>query len=268
MQPIAIIGAAFLSLAAWQASAQDTCKRTTLGTAQVAAVRDGRTLLLADGREVRLAGLEITEDSRAALQSLIGDRPVRLEVVSTDLDRYGRVVAFTFAGDAQTSLQQALLELGQARVAARVGSKACAEALLAAERTARAGARGLWADPNFALLTPENSVRLRAERGHFTIIEGKVLSVRDSGSTLYLNFGRRWTRDFSVIVLRRNQRIFNDAGLVLKRLEGRRIRVRGVLEQRRGPVIEADAPEQIEIADETMTHAQESQQQTRQETRP
>jgi hypothetical protein len=47
---------------------------------------------------------------------------------------------------------------------------------------------------------------------------------------------------------------------VLKRLEGRRVRVRGVLEQRRGPVIEADAPEQIEIADETMTHAQETQQ--------
>src|SRR5512141_2311542 len=138
--------------------------------------------------------------------------------------------------------QQALLEQGQARVAARVGSKACSEALLAVERAARAGARGLWADPNFALLPPENSARLRAERGHVTIIEGKVLSVRDGGSTLYLNLGRRWTRDFSVIVLRRNQRIFNDAGLVLKRLEGRRIRVRGILEQRRGPVIEADTP--------------------------
>ena len=113
----------------------------------------------------------------------------------------------------QQSLQQALVEQGQARVAARVGSKACAEALLAAERAARAANRGLWADPNFALLRPENDARLRAERGHFTIIEGKVLSVRDSGSTIYLNFGRRWTRDFSVIILRRNQRIFNAAGL-------------------------------------------------------
>lgn len=253
MQPFAIVGAALLSLVAWQASAQDACKLTVLGTARVAAVRDGRTLLLADGRDVRLAGVEIPENSRAVLQGLIGGGPVRLEALSADLDRYGRVVAFGFAGDAQQSLQQALLEQGQARV----GSKACAEALLAAERPARAGARGLWADPNFALLTPENSARLRAERGHFTIIEGKVLSVRDSGSTIYLNFGPRWTRDFSVILLRRNQRIFNDAGLVLKRLEGRRIRVRGILEQRRGPVIEADTPEQIEIADDTMTHAQE-----------
>ena len=60
----------------------------------------------------------------------------------------------------------------------------------------------------------------------------------------------------SVIILRRNQRIFNDAGVEPKRLEGHRIRVRGVLETRRGPVIEADAPEQIEYADDTMTKAQ------------
>ena len=260
MKPFPLIGAAALSLAAWQASAQDTCNLTALGTAQVVAVRDGRTLLLADGRELRLLGIEVTGESRAALQSLIGDRPVRLEALSTNLDRYGRVVAFAFAGDAQQSVQQALLEQGQARVSARVGNKACAEALLAAERTARAGARGLWADPNFAPLAAENDARLRAERGHFTIIEGKVLSVRESGSTIYVNFGPRWTRDFSVIILRRNQRIFKDAGLEPKRLEGRRIRVRGFIEQRRGPVIEADLPEQIEFADDTMTHAQETRQ--------
>jgi endonuclease YncB( thermonuclease family) len=251
MKTSAFVAAIACALVAWPASAEDTCKLTSLGTAQVAAVRDGRTVLLADGRDVRLAGIEVADSSRAALQGLIGDRPLRLEALSTDLDRYGRVVAFAFSGDAQQSLQLALLEQGQARVAARVGGKACAEALFAAERTARAGHRGLWADPNFAPLAADNAARLRAERGRFTIIEGKVLSVRDSGSTIYVNFGRRWTRDFSVIILRRDQRIFKDAGLEPKRLEGHRIRVRGVLEQRRGPVIEADAPEQIEFADET-----------------
>ena len=249
MKPFPIVAAAALSLAAWQASAQDACKLTALGTANVAAVRDGRTLLLADGRELRLAAIEIADNSRPALQSLIGDRPLRLEALGANLDRYGRVVAFAYAGDGQKSLQQGLLEQGQARVSARVGNKACADVLLAAERTARADHRGLWADPNFAPLAAENDARLRAERGHFTIIEGKVLSVRESGSTIYVNFGPRWARDFGVVILRRNQRIFKDAGLEPKRLEGRRIRVRGWLEQRRGPLIEADAPEQIEYAD-------------------
>jgi hypothetical protein len=34
-----------------------------------------------------------------------------------------------------------------------------------------------------------------------------------------------------------------------KQLEGRRIRVRGFLELRRGPIVAAEAPEQIEFAD-------------------
>ena len=56
------------------ARAQDAtaCKLTALGTAKVAAVRDGGTLMLDDGRELRLAGIEITAGSRDALQALAG----------------------------------------------------------------------------------------------------------------------------------------------------------------------------------------------------
>jgi endonuclease YncB( thermonuclease family) len=257
MKPLAIAGAAALTLIAWQAGAQESCKLGAIGTGQVAAVRDGRTLVLADGRELRLAAIEVTDESRAALQALAGSGALRLEGASADHDRYGRLIVFAYVGDSRGSVQQALLEQGKARVSARVGNKACAGALLAAERTARASRRGLWADPNFAPLAPENHARLRAQRGHFTLIEGKVLSVRESGGTIYMNFGRRWTRDFGVVILRCNQRSFAAAGIAPQQLQGRRIRVRGFLEQRRGPVIEADAPEQIEFADETMNHAQE-----------
>ncbi|HZQ14301.1 MAG TPA: thermonuclease family protein [Pseudolabrys sp.] len=248
--------AAALLLLATPALAEDGCRLAAQGSAAVAAVRDGRTLALADGRTVRLAGLEVTGAAAAALNGLVG-RPLRLEAPSAEPDRYGRLVAFAYAGGEARSVQQMLLDQGLARVAARVGSKPCADVLLRAERAARAAQRGLWADPNFAPLSPDNGARLRAELGRFTIVQGKVLSVRDSGSTIYVNFGPRWTRDFSVIILRRNQRIFKDAGLEPKALEGRLIRVRGVLEQRRGPVIEADVPEQIELADEAMRNAQE-----------
>ena len=66
-------------------------------------------------------------------------------------------------------------------------------------------------------------------------------------ATIYVNFGRRFTRDFSVIILRRLRAGFSAAGLELKALQGRRIRVRGWLEQRRGPVMDVAAPEQIEV---------------------
>jgi hypothetical protein len=96
-------------------------------------------------------------------------------------------------------------------------------------------------------LRSDDTARFRVERGHFVLVEGRVASVRESGATIYVNFGRRFTRDFSLIILRRLRADFSAAGLEPKALQGRRIRVRGWLEQRRGPVMEVTAPEQIEI---------------------
>ncbi|HEX5210412.1 MAG TPA: thermonuclease family protein [Pseudolabrys sp.] len=228
------------------AAAQESCTLAPVGTVNVTAVRDGRTLLLADGRELRLAGIEAGDDS-VALQAMVGGRPLRLERLGPDHDRYGRLVAFAFAGDGPISVQQALLEQGQARVSARIGEKACAEALHAAESAARTAKRGLWANPNFAPLSAENLNGLAAMRGRFALVEGKVLSVRESGATIYVNFGRRWTRDFTVTILRRLERSFAAAGISPQSLAGHRVRVRGWVEQRGGPIIAAETPEQIEL---------------------
>jgi len=57
------------------------------------------------------------------------------------------------------------------------------------------------------------------------------------------------TRDFTVTILKRQQRTFAAAGVEPKLLEGRRIRVRGWIEQRGDPIIVAKAPEQIEFVD-------------------
>ena len=116
---LAIVAAAALSaLPARPAYAQEACKLTAIGTATVAAVRDGRTLLLADGRELRLAGIEVTDDSRAALQALVVGHPLRLAKLGPDRDRYGRLVAFAFAGDAN-----AIRAAGAARRKAARGSR-------------------------------------------------------------------------------------------------------------------------------------------------
>ena len=228
------------------ATAQD-CKFADLGTVTVASVRDGRTLLLTDGRELRLAAIEADDAGRATLNALATGKTLRLEKLGPEQDRYGRVVALAYADDAHESLQQVLLAQGQARVSARVGNPPCAELLLRAERAARATMRGLWADPNFAPLQSHDVIRITAVRGQFALIEGKVLSVRESGATIYVNFGRRWTQDFAVTILKRHRWNFAAAGIEPKTLEGRRIRVRGWVEQRHGPVMEASVPEQIEV---------------------
>jgi endonuclease YncB( thermonuclease family) len=241
----AVLAAAVVS-AQTSIHADDACKLTPLGNGDVATVRDGRTLLLADGREVLLAGIEPTNVGHAALTRLTAGHRLRLAAPGDAADRYGRLVAYVFTGDATQPLQQMLLAEGAARVAARAGTRACAEPLLATEREARAERRGLWADPNFAPLPADNLTEIASRAGEFALVEGKVLSVNVSGGTIYLNFGGRRVTGFSVMILRRDERDFIAAGIEPKRLAGRRIRVRGFVEQRRGPVMLASAPAQIE----------------------
>ena len=166
-------------------------------------------------------------------------------------DRYGRILAYTSTAreGIERSVQADLLAGGFARVGGRIGTRECATELLARERAARKAKLGLWAISYYDLLDADNPADVQAKRGRFALVEGKVVSVRESGATIYVNFGRRWTEDFTVTILKRNERSFAAAGVEPKRLSGRRVRVRGWIEERGGPWIEATRPEQIELID-------------------
>ena len=242
-----------VAAAAAQAADKSACKPAILGTAQVRSVLDGRTVQLTDGREVRLAGIEAPQSAKVALEALVSGRDIALLRLGSDSDRYGRVVALVSvepaAPETGLTVQRAMLAQGQARVTANIGDSACAAGLLEAERAARAGGLGLWADPYYVIRHAEDPAGILAVRGRFAVVEGKILSVRESGATIYVNFGRRWSDDFTVTVQKRNERSFTAAGLELKKLAGRHVRVRGTIEERGGPWIEAARPEQIEIAE-------------------
>jgi len=239
------------------AAQQAACTLGVIGVATVAAARDGRTLLLEDGREARLAGIETpfpgepgAEAARAALAALAAGRTVTLHSAEPAPDRYGRLMVHATAEG--RTLQERLLASGHARVSPRAGSAACLAPLLAQERAARDARRGLWADGTFgpqdAAMVADPAAAIAALRGRFAVIEGTVVSVRESRGVIYMNFARRWSRGFTVTILKRNERSFAAAGIDPRMLEGRRLRVRGYVEQRQGPVIEAARPEQIELA--------------------
>jgi len=226
------------------------CAFEPQGEGRVAAVIDGRTLRLQDGREVRLAGIEpvTTERSNrgsAALSAIVANRDVTLSGEDDTPDRYGRQPAFVFLASSDTPVQNLLLAQGEALVSGAVVDKDCAAALLAAEAEARRAKRGIWADPA-AIKNAESPGDILAGIGRFTVVEGKVLSVRQAGATTYLNFGRNWTRDFAVTISRRMIGAFEAAGMNVKSLENRQIRVRGWVEARSGPRIELLRLGQIE----------------------
>jgi endonuclease YncB( thermonuclease family) len=246
----AIVTCALVLVAAEPAVAAG-CTFESQGEGRVTAVIDARTLRLQDGREIRLAGIEPVTTERpnrgsAALSAIVANRDVTLSGEDDTPDRYGRQPAFVFLASSDTPVQNLLLAQGEALVSGTVADKDCAAALLAAEAEARRAKRGIWADPA-AIKNAESPGDILAGIGRFTVVEGKVLSVRQAGATTYLNFGRNWTRDFAVTISRRMIGAFEAAGTSLKSLENRRIRVRGWVEARSGPRIEVLRVGQIEL---------------------
>ena len=217
----------------------------------MAAIIDGRNFRMNDGREVRLAGIELRPnlspaDSAATLARRLAGRDVALRYPVDTPDRYGRQPAFVFLAGAPNSVQRDLLASGEAFADGTLSDTGCARELAAAEAEAREAKQGLWADP-VAIKNAERPDDILAELGRFAVVEGKVLSARQAGATFYVNFGRRWTRDFAVTISRRMMPSFEAAGIDLRSLANRRIRVRGWIGRHGGPRIKATHIGQIEL---------------------
>jgi endonuclease YncB( thermonuclease family) len=249
--PLILVGLLFS--VAVEAHAQDVmsrCGGDPLPAGRVARIVDGRSFVLDDGREIRLASIEVPamsdgspagQAAEATLAGMLIGETVTLRSAAPTADRYGRTVTYTYTPG------QGLLAQGHARVGIEVGDPACVAELLSQERIARIGKIGLWSDPQYGILAAGNLTGLVAGRGRFAVVEGKVLSVRESGGTIYVNFGRRWSQALTVTISKRQERIFLGAGREPRAFENRFVRVRGWIEVRNGPQIEASRPEQIEL---------------------
>ena len=143
------------------------------GTATVDSVRDGDTILLEDGRRVRLVqvdapelGVECWGDEAAeALERLApAGTALRLERDPglDDVDRHGRLLRYAHAGALNLNLEA--VRIGAAAPYFYRGERGLnARRLVAAAREARAARRGLWGACPAARLDPERA--LGAGRG-------------------------------------------------------------------------------------------------------
>jgi len=232
--------------------ARAACRFEPQGEGRVAEIIDGRSFRMTDGREVRLAGIETGDDESsrpervAALAALVSGRDVTLLGPDDTPDRYGRQTAFVFLEASELPLQGQLLQQGQAIVSAETTDKDCAALLAGAEDEARRAKRGLWVGSS-VIKNAESSDHILASVGQFLVVEGVVLSVRQAGATTYLNFGRNWTQGFAATIPKRMMPAIESAGITVKSLENRRIRIRGWVEAHPGPRIEINRVGQIEL---------------------
>jgi endonuclease YncB( thermonuclease family) len=174
--------ALFLALFALGQAHAAGCMFTAQGEGRVAAVIDARSFRLEDGREIRLAGIEPANTDKAkgaaALAAVIGGRDVTLHGEDDTPDRYGRQTAFVFL--AETPVQSELLRRGEALFAADVADKNRSGTLADGEAAAIKAKIGIWSAAT-AIKNAESPGDILAGIGRFTVVEGKVLSVRQAG---------------------------------------------------------------------------------------
>ena len=222
---------------------------------EAASVVDARAVALQDGRVVRLAGIEPfslldpgSSDAEPALEqslrAMLDTVPVRIHPVADEPDRYGRIPAL-LAFDDGALAQEILAREGLAIALAAGGPFPCFDRILAAEDEGRENQRGFWAGMELPRARPE---ALAPFVGGFAIFEGVVVSVGNRRSRTYLNFGGWWAEDVTVEIDGRDRDLFGgEAGLAA--LAGRRVRVRGFVEEKQGPMLRVRSPMHIERLD-------------------
>ena len=244
---------------AWAAS----CPVAGTGSMTVAEVPDGSTIRLADGTMVRLAGIDVpprpltlaaaapwplSEAARLGLRHLVEGATVALAPTSDSPDRYGRRHAFVFLPDGR-SVENEMVAAGLARARWLPGDDVCFRELLAGESQARDAGIGLWASPETAVLKADDPSLLE-RTGLYELVEGRLVSVGHGAPMIFLDFGRDYRRDFTVMVSPQVAKGLTAAGVSVDGLAGRRVRVRGVIEESSGPTIRLNDAAEIEVIDD------------------
>jgi micrococcal nuclease len=258
-----LVAAASLSSAVLSASAF-ACDLPPGQKGTVAEVRDGETLALSDGTLVRLINAKapvapvaargnrpwpLVAEAKQVLTALASGAEVELRYGGAKADRHGRALAqvYVVKGGERLWLQGELVAKGLARVYSFPDNHACVDDLLAREAEARAKGAGLWGVWAYRVLDAGNVERLGRLTRSYQLVEGVVAEVGESGGRLYLNFDKDWRKDFTILMERKDGEAFKAAGIDPKALAGKKLRVRGWVEWRNGPMIHATHAEQIEL---------------------
>jgi endonuclease YncB( thermonuclease family) len=252
---LAAVGAA---LAGEDGPAAGSCGPVEGATVAVAAAVDGDTLHLADGRMIHVAGIEavkaasddvpsapLAQAALAEIARLTGGGVVLAAPAPAAPDRYGRLHADVRLADGR-SAAEALVAVGLARVRLFPHERTCLAALFAAEARARAARRGQWALPDFAVRRADDP-SLLARSGLYELVEGQIAAVGHGKLMVFLDFGRDYRRDFTIGV---PTAMVDQLPLPVDAFTGRRVRVRGVIEESGGPAIRLGDPDEIELLDE------------------
>ncbi len=232
------------------------------GEAQVEQIIDPLRIRLQDQRIIQLTGIDIpdltpydTGDIGMTALDFLKESLLKkhIKIYQTKkkgkgrMNRMGYHLAHIAEKNSTLWIQGALIENGLARVRPSALNTEMVPQMLALEHKARQEKRGLWADEQYAILTPETAAQSLYQ---WAIIEGTVRANAMSKNKVYLNFGNDWRKDFTIGIPSKIRRELSKNGIDPLGYAGKTVRVRGWLEKYNGIYIELMHPVWIEVLPE------------------
>ncbi len=238
-------------------------------TGRVEKIIDARTVLMKDGKIIRLSGIEYpvafgqddgqeSMDAKARLAALLPEGTEVLIYQSRNtntgrINRMGHQMAHIALKKDERWINGTIVGEGLGWAMTDKDVTELAPQLYRLEDIARTAQRGLWAKNSaYPLLTPEDAVK---GSGSFRVVEGTVLKTASMKNSLYLNFGKDWHKDFTVMVTPGVRKAMARQGTDPMAFAGRKVRVRGWIRDWNGPFMELDTAARIEILLETIAAA-------------
>lgn len=163
-------------------------------------------------------------------------------------DRWSRLPVVVGDADRGDDLGLALVQHGFAMVWPPELPPNCRIRYLQAEQQARRARRGRWAMAELGLYDAGDGARVAMKAGEVIVMQGKVMHVGQTRTTIYLNFGARQigaSAEFGMPVWRALER----QGWTTQTLRGQNVRVRGVASLGRPARVLVDDVSSIEFAE-------------------
>lgn len=197
--PVCVLAVLSLMLIAGPAAGSNACRSDRIDeTVRISHVSDGDTLVLGDGRRLRIIGIDTPELGRDGAESQAGALAARerlrqlvfinqqqlgLRFDQDRQDRYGRLLAHAFLRDG-ANLSEKLLREGfafQLVIPPNTWQASCYDQ---AEQSARQARLGVWSYPDYRARQVAE-LDLRSEG--FMRIQGRVSHIGDSTRAVWIN---------------------------------------------------------------------------------
>lgn len=237
-----------------QAHADKLCPPASIDETVVArSASDGDTLRLADGRKIRLIGINTPElardgqpaqplanDAKTALNRLLaqsGNR-IGLQYGSERFDTYQRLLAHVYLADGR-SIQAALLEQGMATAFTTPPNDSGSDCYQSAEQLAMQQRRGVWALADYQ---PKTLNQLGRNDEGFRRIQGRVSRINRSTGASWIMLGEK----LKIRIAANDLMYFNQSWL--QNLTGKHVEVRGwVHPDKQGFFMQLRHPDAVKI---------------------